>query len=655
MPSAEHFPHLIWLLELEAEAEARQLVEQLQRLADDEAEQTGNSLRGLVVRDHDVALGGRALLTLGKRDQRQLLPWNRLGVGTPVLLSEPERRRDESWRGVVCARNENTIQIAFEDLPELSADPPPLRVDLSFDEVARRRQRAALEQAARAERGRLAQLRDVLLGERAPRFRQQETLAALNQELNASQREAVEFALAAEDVAIIHGPPGTGKTTTVVELIRQAICRGEKVLACAPSNLAVDNLLERLIAAGENAIRLGHPARVSPELQAHTLDLLVANHPDVALARKLVKQAQSLRDRAARYTRARPAPGAKREMRQEAKELLADARRLEDQVVQQYLDSASVLCATLTGVDGGVLGKRAFDLAVIDEAAQTTEAACWIPLLRCSRVVLAGDHCQLPPTIVSAEAAKAGLSITLMQRLVADYAPQPGRQTREQAAGPYQGETRHHPLARLLTVQYRMHETIMGFSSAEFYESSLVADESVRGHLLADLPDVATDDLTGNPITFIDTAGASYDEEQEPEGESRFNPQEAAVVLQQVERLRQAGVAPRAVAVISPYAAQVRLLRSLLRREDCVPGVEVDTIDGFQGREKEAVIISLVRSNATGEIGFLADVRRMNVALTRARRKLIVIGDSATVANHPFYRRLLEYFERHGEYRTVWE
>jgi len=289
-----------------------------------------------------------------------------------------------------------------------------------------------------------------------------------------------------------------------------------------------------------------------------------------------------------------------------------------------------VLCATLTGLDDQVLGERTFDLAVIDEAAQAVEPACWIPLLRAGRIVLAGDHCQLPPTIVSPAAAREGFAVSLPERLLKQLGPH---------------------VARRLTTQYRMHEAIMGFSSAEFYESSLIADETVRQHRLVDLPQVAANPLTDSPLAFIDTAGAGYDEELEPDGESRRNPQEADIVAKQVEALLGAGLSADGIAVIAPYAAQVRLLRERLGSL----GMEIDTVDGFQGREKEAVVISLVRANAKGEIGFLGDTRRMNVALTRARRKLIVIGDSATIGGHPFYARLLEYFELHGGYRTVWE
>lgn len=426
------------------------------------------------------------------------------------------------------------------------------------------------------------------------------------------------------------GWPGTGKTTAVVELIRQAVRRGEKVLACAPSNLGVENLLERLVESGERVVRLGHPARVLPELRARTLDLLVENHPDVRLARKLVREALQVRRKAARYTRAKPQRGAKREMRAEAQALFADARRLEAAAVAGILDTADVVCATTTGLDNDLLRERRFQLAVIDEACQSTEPGCWLPLLRAERVVLAGDHCQLPPTVISREADEQGFGISLFERVIHLLGPQ---------------------IVRRLTVQYRMHADIMGFSSAEFYDHELQADSSVIGHLLCDLPGVERKRLTETPAQFIDTAAAGYNEEQEPDGESRLNAQEADLVVQKVHELFAAGLAPQQIAVIAPYAAQVRHLRAKLD----VAGLEVDSVDGFQGREKEAVIISLVRSNTAGEIGFLADIRRTNVALTRARRKLIVIGDSATLSSHPFYSRMVAYFEEHGAYHTVWE
>lgn len=626
----DHFQRLANCLDLESRAEAERVQERGRRLSRAEAERSGESLVDLVILEEDSGLGGRFILKLGKRSRGVPLPWTRLGVGSPVILSADTNTPGAGSRGVVCERGDDLLRVALNELPEDIEEQTAWRLDLSTDEVANQRQKAALERARIASGDRLTQLRQVLLGEREPKFGPERDDAPLNPALNATQQAAIRFALSARDVALLHGPPGTGKTTAVVELIRRAIRNGAKVLACAPSNLAVDNMLERLLACDERAVRLGHPARVLPGVREHTLDLLVEEHPDVALARKLVKDASKLFRQASRFTRAKPAPGEKRELRQEARSLLADARRLEAQAVEHILNQAAVVCATTTGLDSDVLGQRQFDLAVIDEACQSTEPGCWIPLLRSQGVVLAGDHCQLPPTVVSRDAQQQGFGISLFERLATHYGQQ---------------------VMRRLDVQYRMHESIMSFSSREFYEGDLTADRSVIAHRLCDLPGMVHSPLTESPLEFIDTAGAGYDEELEPDGESRRNPSEAALVCHKVRQLLDAGLPAADLAVIVPYAAQVRWLRDKLD----VAGLEIDSVDGFQGREKEAVIIGLVRSNPQQEIGFLAELRRMNVALTRARRKLIVIGDSATISSDPFYGRLLEYFESRGAYHTVWE
>jgi ATP-dependent RNA/DNA helicase IGHMBP2 len=628
MLTDNHFLRLKHLIDLEAEAEKQESLRLLQRHTPEGAEATGNTLINLVIREQDAGMGGRVLLTLGKKNENLPLPWTRLGTGAPVILSKAGV--NDGWRGIVSRLEHNTIQVAFPDWPEPESDRSIFRLDRAPDEVARKRQRQGIDRARTAKNSRLAALRDVLLGIQPPEFHSSHSPQPLDGSLNEAQHAAVHFAQTAGDIAIIHGPPGTGKTTTLVELIRQITRRGERVLAVAPSNLAVDNLLEKLLAAGEKAIRLGHPARVLPELRQHTLDILVETHPNVRLANKLAREAYALRNQASKYTRAKPQPGARYAMRQEARELLADARKIEGQVIERILDGAMILCATTTGLDRNLIGDRFFDWCIMDEASQSTEPGAWIPLQFAHRLVLAGDHFQLPPTVISPEAAAAGFNVSLLERLVKMLGPQ---------------------VARRLVVQYRMHTDIMSFSSAEFYENSLVAHDSVARHLLQDLPGSLSNDLTAAAVDYIDTAGASYDEELEPEGESRRNPLEADLVIRKVQSLLDSGVLPGDIAVISPYAAQVRLLRERLKQ----PEIEIDSVDGFQGREKEAVIVSLVRSNRDGDIGFLQDIRRMNVALTRARRKLIVIGDSATITVHPFYQRLVDYFESIGAYHSVWE
>jgi superfamily I DNA and/or RNA helicase len=630
----EHFARFARLLDMEAEAEKFETLRDLKRHTPTEAEALGNSLIHLVIRDEDAGLGGRILLTFGKRNQNLSLPWNRLRTGSPVILSEEGASQrvseSEGWRGIVSRAGRDSIQVAFNEWPEADESSSTFRLDRSTDEVGRQRQRQAMDKARDAKSSRLAMLRDVLLAKQSALFEKVETHQALNQNLNDSQNQAVAFALSADDVAIIHGPPGTGKTTTLVELMRQITRNGQSVLAVAASNLAVDNMLERLIASGENAIRLGHPARVSPELREHTLDLLVEKHPDFKLARKLTRDARALKDQSFKYTRAKPEPGAREAIRQQAKDMLNEARKIEEGVIERVLNSARIVCATSTGLDAEILRGRIFDWCIMDEASQSVEPAAWIPLQYANRLVLAGDHFQLPPTVISTEAAKEGFDISLMERLLSTIGTK---------------------ISRRLDVQYRMHADIMSFSSDVFYENSLQADETVRTALLADLPAVTSSPLTVCPVDFIDTAGASYDEEQELNGDSRFNPLEAELVVKKLNALIEAGVSPNMIAVISPYSAQVRLLREMLGESE----IEIDSVDGFQGREKEAVIVSLVRSNREGEVGFLSDTRRMNVALTRARRKLIVIGDSATITSHGFYKRMVEYFESIGAYHSVWE
>ena len=621
----KHFSSLHRWLEMEGEAERERLAQRRKAQSSDTAERTGETLLDLVIRTHTTGLGGRYLITLAKRRSPDRLPWNRFKVGSPILLSDNRDEDAESLQGVVSARRVDSLEVAVDDWP--SSD--RFRLDLSPDEVTRKRQAAALQSAAKAT-GRHAQLRDLLLGTREPTFhRNMKPPTDISQRLNLSQHDAIRHALSSNDLAIIHGPPGTGKTTTVVEVIRLLVARGQRVLACAPSNTAVDNLLERLLAIGEPAVRLGHPARVSEDLRQHSLDALVGRHEAMMVVHQMMREAEQIERKAARYTRGRPAPGQRGQQRHEARELKRQARILEKQAIADLLKDARVICATTT-FDDSVLDDLRFDVLVIDEACQSVEPGCWVPLRRADRLILAGDHLQLPPTILSDSAKKEGYAISMMERLVNHY-----------------GDL----VTRQLTVQYRMHESIMGFSSQHFYDNTLIADESVRRHVLSDLPRVQNDLVSDDPVTFIDTAGTGWQEELEPEGLSKRNPEEGRLVLKQVNALCEAGLAPSDIAVIAPYAAQVRWLRENAIYDQ----LEIDTVDGFQGREKEAVVISLVRSNAIGEIGFLSDARRMNVALTRAKRKMIIVGDSATLASDKFFQSLLAWIEKTGSYRTAWE
>jgi len=620
----DYFDRLLRWLDLESDAERARLVERRNLSKGADVERSGETLIDLVVADHRIGLGGRYLLSYRKRRDDAMLPWNRLKVGSPVIVSDNGNASDEGLAGVVSRRTSHQIEVALEAWPEGDR----FRIDLSPDETTRRRQRFAIGQARQLHAAPM-RLRDRLLGHEPPRFHDTPPSVRFIAELNPPQQEAVRFALSAKDFAIIHGPPGTGKTTTLAEIIYQAVKLGESVLACASSNTAVDNLLERLIRTTPGVVRVGHPARVFESLREHTLDEQVGDHPSSRVANDLMRQAESLVRQASKPSRSGDGWRKAGQMRAEARALQNQARSLERQAIRYVLDSAEVICTTTT-IDDELLGDREFDLVVIDEACQSTEASVWQAVLRAKRVIFAGDHFQLPPTVLSDVASREGMRDSLMQRLVERF-----------------GEE----VYRRLTVQYRMNEQIMRFSSSQFYDNSLIADVSVKEHLLSDLPAVTNCDTTSTPAIFIDTAGAGYDEELEPDGLSKRNPREANVVISLVRKLTDEGLTGEQIAIIAPYAAQVRILRSRLNLE----GLEVDTVDGFQGREKEAVIVTLVRSNDRGEIGFLADTRRTNVALTRARRCLIVIGDSATLGGDPFYAAMLQYFESINGYRTVWD
>lgn len=619
------------LLDLERQAEIDEARRLRAELPEAELERRGVTLRRLVVRDTDVGFGGRVLLVL-EPSRGGELPAHRFSPGDVVAVAASRDQPDgaDETTGVVASLRRGAVVVALDDSDEDAELPSLLRIDRVAPDVTFRRMRDALRTLRAERKDDTRPLRDVLLGRRPPELDRQPEAATLgwfDAGLDASQREAVAAALRARQVGLIHGPPGTGKTTAVIEVIRQAVSRGERVLASAPSNVAVDNLVERLAGAGIAIVRIGHPARLLPSVREHALDALVEKVEDKRVVRDLRREIGVVQKRIERAARR----SERREHRADLRRLRAELRALEDATVRMVIDSADVVLATTTGAADASLGDSRFDLAVVDEAAQAIEAACWIPLHRARRAVLAGDHRQLPPTIVSLEAAREGLARTLFERLV---------------------EAHGDAISRMLTVQYRMHTTIMEWSSTAMYDGRLEAAESVRAHLLRDLPDVAATPDTTAPFVFLDTAGCGLEESEDAHDGSKANEGEAGVVVRHVEHLLDAGVEARQIAVITPYNAQVQLLRDALAQQT---GLEIGTVDGFQGREKEAVVLSLVRSNERGEVGFLADARRLNVAVTRARRHVAVIGDSATLANDAFLAGLVDYAQARGDYRTAWE
>ncbi len=615
------------LLTLERGAEIAEAERRLATRSDAELVARGDALLRLEVADLEPGLGGRlhAVLRPSRGDG---LPAHRFGPGDVVAV---RANRDDApvTSAVVVRVRSDTVTVALDD--EDAELPSLVRLDRIATDVTWRRLDRALADLLPDPKGDAARFLDVLFGDREPE-RDDRILASgdgwFDTTLDTSQRDAVLNALAARHVALIHGPPGTGKTTAVVELIRQVVARGERVLACAPSNVAVDNLAERLARAGLRVVRLGHPARVHEAVQEHSLAAQVDRAPE----QRLLRDARRELDVSLRQLHRAKSRADRHAAKDRLRELRAEMRQLEQAVTRGLVDGAEVVLATLTGAADPLLADASFGLCVIDEAAQALEAACWIALPRARRLVLAGDHRQLPPTILSAEAARAGLSRTLFERL----ADAPSAPT----------------TTRMLSVQYRMHERIMSFSAAHFYAGGIAAAAAVRAHLLTDLPGVVTNEWTGEPLVFVDTAGAGHEETPGDDEGSKANPGEAGLVARIVGALLEAGVSPGDIGVIAPYNAQVQMLRLMLLH---APEVEVGTVDGLQGREKEAVVISLVRSNETGTVGFLAEDRRLNVALTRARRHLTVVGDSATLAHHPGLLRLVEHFQANAAYRSAFE
>lgn len=601
--------------------------------------EAGVALRRLAVDEVDATAGGRLLLWLGSQKPGDLARF-RLQPGDPVrLVREADGDAEAISARATLARvhgarvavilDDGAAGDAADDLVDSLHD-GEVHLERDMPVATFARGAAAIARFRGLARGdALAPLRDVLAGVRPPRAGEAVAFTAQDLALNPPQHEAVAAALAAVELALIHGPPGTGKTRTLVEVIRQLVAGGARVLATAASNTAVDNLTERLAACGVDVIRLGHPARVAPAVEDRTLDVLLRRHPDTALARRWRARAGELR-RTARTRRGRGSMGRGdfRESMAEARRLERDARRLLTAAQAGLLRRAPVLCATAAGADAAVLGALRFDWVVLDEATQAPDPMALVALARAPRAVLAGDQHQLPPTVIDDQAARAGLGTTFFERIIAG-APE---------------------AARMLRVQHRMHAAIMAYPSRSKYGGLLEAAAAVAAHALADLG-VAEDATRPGAFVFLDSAGKGWQEARGEDGGSVRNPGQAARVAAEVRRLLGRGLAPADIAVIAPYRAQVHLLRALLGD---VVGLEVATVDGFQGREREAVIVDLVRGNERGDIGFLADTRRMNVALTRARRFLLVVGDSATIGGHAYYADFLAHAEQSGAWLSVW-
>ena len=540
--------------------------------------------------------------------------------GRPVCffrISADRQIRYFNFSAVISYVQDNKMVVVLpgpQVLPELVVT-GELGVQLYFDDTSYKTMFAALREVAEAKGNRTARLREVLLG-KAPALRR-ETGPVRFPWLNASQEKAVNQVLCAKEVAVVHGPPGTGKTTTLVEAVYETLHRENQVMVSAQSNTAVDWIAEKLVDRGIPVLRIGNPTRVNDKMLAFTYERRFDAHsdyPELWQIRKTIREMTGRLRKSGREDRER--------LHNQLTKLRVRATGLEIRIDTELFTEARVIACTLVGAASRVLERKRFSSLFIDEAAQAIEAACWIAISRADRVILAGDHCQLPPTIKCIEAARGGLGRTLLEKVVL-----------------HKTET-----MSMLKIQYRMHEDIMRFPSRWFYHDELEAAPEVKYRGVLDFD---------TPASWIDTSELDLQEKAVAEGTGRLNTGEAELLVRELknymERIGIRRILEEHIdfGVISPYRAQVHYLRHLLKKEPffrpCRRLITVHTVDGFQGQERDVIMISLVRANEKGQIGFLRDLRRMNVAITRARMKLLILGEAVTLTRHPFYRELYEY------------
>lgn len=623
-----HFDQQLHALSLEREEDLHQYTQRIKVSSFVAQRKNGIAWFPVDVNKTRFDAGERLIVALNRKPEHQEHHQFQSGRLVRVFTALNHQEIGEEVQGVINQVKDKQLLIT------LNCDEEPhwfrhhqIGVQLLFDDHSYKEMEWNIRQILKLKDPELKELALEILSSREIESNPEQASSLYFDSLNNSQLQAIQKAIETTKVAVIHGPPGTGKTTTLIALITQ-LCKSEaQLLVCAPSNTAVDLIVEKLLQVGIKALRIGHPARVTQEALNQTLDAQFTQHPEYSLYKELKRKSEEYFDLAHKYKR-NFGPKEREQRRllfHEAHQLKTDANRLLDQIKASIVFGSRVIVSTLVGANHHEIKSLQFKTVLIDEAGQALEPASWIAIKKGKRVILAGDHLQLPPTVKSQAAIKQGLATTLLDRVM-----------------------RKTGVASMLDTQYRMHQAIMSFPNQYFYQGKLKAAPSNAHHLLDD-----------SPILFLDTAGSGFEEQINPETQSIENPSEVKFLnkfLQEyIVNLATNGIdsSKYTIGIISPYRAQVELLKEGIEFSGFMGG-KVATIDGFQGQEKDLIVLSLVRSNSEGEIGFLKDYRRMNVALTRAKKKLIILGDSATLGQDKFYASLVDFFQSNNYYDSVY-
>ena len=629
-----HFENMIQALQAEMEQEKKSFENIIQHMPMPERVANGLCWYPIQIEETGYGLGYYPFLSISI-DKNKLVP-HQFKSGSMIRFFQQVDGNislssvDASVAYV--SQNQCKIVLESDDFPEWMYS-GKLGIILDYDQKSYQEMILALHQIQKEKDTPAAFLRDVLEGKKT--FQSQlKTFTPVNISLNPSQINAIEAILDQPLITVLHGPPGTGKTTTLVEAIYQKVKLKEKILVAAPSNNAVDLIVEKLSELNVKILRIGHLSRINQEVISYTLEYKIEKSSEIQTIKKLRKEADNYRKMAMKYKRnfGKEEREQRRLLLNEAKAIGWQIKQIEDYMIQSFVSQADVICTTLVGSAHSYLKNIIFDTVFIDETSQALEPATWIPILKSKSVVLAGDPFQLPPTVKSDKAMQLGLAKTLLDRAF---------------------ELKDNVF--LIDTQYRMHPSIMAFCNQYFYQNQLKSGDNVLNNYFEDF------NLFHSPLIFIDTAGCAFDEIINPQSKSIYNPEEANFVLQILDKiyyeLTQNEQNPE-IAIISPYKQQTIYLNELdLETNQLIlnQNLQIHTIDSFQGQEKDVILISLVRSNSENTIGFLSDYRRMNVALTRARKLLVVVGDSSTIGNDPFYKKFIDYTHENAFYHSAYE